>query len=119
MFSGSDVASRRLVSIRDGVDETALAGSLVQLLRAFDEIGDVVAKVSDGGERVDISRRRLLASSLLLGKRYARKQIFFDASASLHTSHFALGERALRQIFVAESNLFRSFANLSGEFLRA
>lgn len=36
----------------------------------FDEIGDVVVEVVDGGERVDVFRRGFLFSSFLFGKWY-------------------------------------------------
>lgn len=118
LFSRSDILTGLFVPFRDGIHQTTFTRNFVELFGALDEIGDVVAEVADGGERVDVSRRGFLSSSLLFGKRHAREQIFLHSRASFHSCHLALRERALDQIFVSQTNLLGSFADFASEFLR-
>lgn len=118
MFARREVWRSCLVTIRHGVHQTSLSRHLVHLVCAVDEIRHIVPEIAHRRERIDVSRRRLLPSPLLLGERHAREQIFFHARARFHTRHLALGERALHHVFVAVPDFLGRFADFSREFLR-
>jgi hypothetical protein len=118
LFARRKFSRGRLVPIRHGVHQTSLSRHLVHLVRAVDQIRHVVAEIAHRRERIDVSRRRLLSSSLLLGEWDARKQIFFHARTRFHARHLALRERALHHVLVAVPDFLRRFADFSREFLR-
>ena len=81
LFARREVWRSCLVTIRHGVHQTSLSRHLVHLVCAVDEIRHIVPEIAHRRERIDVSRRRLLSSPLLLGERHTREQIFFHARA--------------------------------------